>query len=114
MLVRPWRQLTGPGSTPSRQAAYDLGKLRGKNLVERQGESHRYHSNTQATRTISALITLREHGIAPIIADVRRPRLCRKPAAWTPVDRDYEAPRIDMQNLFTHLGIISINATAAA
>jgi hypothetical protein len=50
----------------------------------------------------------------PIIAGLRSPRLDRKPAAWTPVDRDYEALRIDMQNLFTHLGITSINAAAAA
>ena len=69
---------------------------------------------TPRTRTISALLTLREHVIAPIIAGLRSPRLDRKPAAWTPVDRDYEALRIDMQNLFTHLGITSINAAAAA
>lgn len=62
---------------------------------------------------ISALLTRREHVIAPILAAVRGPKLGRKPKAWTPVDRDYEALRIDMQNLFTHLGINSINATAA-
>ena len=100
-------------SYTARQAAYDLRKLRGKNLVERQGKSHRYHSSTQATRTISALLTLREHVIAPIIAGVRSPKRGRKPAAWTPVDRDYETLRIDMENLFTHLGITSTNAAAA-
>ena len=62
------------------QAAYDLCKLRGKNLVERQGKSHRYHSSTQSTRTISALLTLREHVIAPIIAGVRSPKLGRNPS----------------------------------
>jgi hypothetical protein len=46
---------------------------------------------------ISALLTRREHVIAPILAAVRGPKLGRKPKAWTPVDRDYEALRIDMQ-----------------
>ena len=29
----------------------------------------------------------------------------RKPAHWTAIDRDYETLRIDMQTLFTDLGI---------
>jgi len=36
----------------------------------------------------------------------------RKPAIWTPVDRDYETLRIGMQTLFHHLGI-SAEAQAA-
>ena len=55
--------------------------------------------------TIAALLTLREHVIAPILAGVRSPRMGRKPITWTSVDRDYEKIRIDMQTLFQHLGI---------
>jgi hypothetical protein len=29
----------------------------------------------------------------------------RKPKAWTPIDRDYEQIRIDMQTLFGDLGL---------
>jgi len=36
---------------------------------------------------------------------VRSPRLGRKPAAWTAVDRDYERIRIGMHALFGDLGI---------
>ena len=43
--------------------------------------------------------------IAPILAAVRSPRMGRKPAHWTRVDRDYERIRIDMQTLFTDLAI---------
>jgi hypothetical protein len=32
---------------------------------------------------------------------------------WTPVDRDYEKLRIDMQRLFTDLGIATIKEVAA-
>ena len=36
---------------------------------------------------------------------VRSPRMGRKPAHWTRVDRDYERIRIDMQTLFSDLAI---------
>ena len=40
------------------------------------------------------------------------PRMGRKPAIWTRVDRDYETLRIGMQNLFHDLGLTP--ATTAA
>jgi hypothetical protein len=46
-------------------------------------------------RTIAALLTLRDQVIAPILAALRSPRMGRKPAHWTRVDRDYEQIRID-------------------
>ncbi len=58
-----------------------------------------------AARTIAALLTLRDQVIAPILAAVRSPRMGRKPALWTRVDRDYERIRIDMQTLFNDLAI---------
>jgi hypothetical protein len=59
----------------------------------------------RATRTIAALLALRDQVIGPILAGVRSPRLGRKPAHWTAVDRDYETLRIGMQSLFADLGI---------
>ena len=53
---------------------------------------------------ISALLTLRDHVIAQILAGVRSPRMGRKPAIWTAADRDYETLRIGMQTLFRRLG----------
>ncbi|WP_204801000.1 hypothetical protein [Mycobacterium riyadhense] len=88
-----------------RQAAYDLRKLRGKHLVDKPGRARRYRVSALAARTIAALLTLRDHVIAPILAAVRSPRMGRKPAHWTPVDRDYERIRIDMQTLFTDLAL---------
>jgi hypothetical protein len=104
--------MTGQDGYTTRQAAYDLRKLRGKNLVVKPGRSRRYQTPAPAARTIAALLTLRDQVIAPILAGVRSPRLGRKPAIWTPVDRDYETLRIGMQALFHHLGI-SAGAQAA-
>ena len=95
---------TDTGDT-TRQAAYDLRKLRGKHLVDKPGRSRRYQVPNQPARTIAALLTLRDQIIAPILAGVRSPRLGRKPSHWTTVDRDYETLRIHMHALFHDLGL---------
>lgn len=104
------------GAYTVRQAAYDLRKLRGKDLVTKPGKSRRYHVPNTAARTIAGLLTLRDHVIAPILAGVRSPRprrkQGRKPAYWTAVDRDYETLRTGMQTLFRHLGISAAAAPA--
>ena len=97
--------LTGRCDYSARRAAYDLRKLRGKNLVVLPGRSRRYIVPPLAARTIAALLALRDQVIAPILAGVRSPRMGRKPVHWTRVDRDYEKIRIDMQTLFTDLAI---------
>nr|MDT0523339.1 hypothetical protein [Streptomyces sp. DSM 41633] len=65
----------------------------------------RYRVPARAARTIAALLMLRDQVIAPVLAAVRSPRMGRKPADWTRVDRDYERLRIDMQTLFHDLAI---------
>jgi len=96
-----------------RQGAYDLRKLRGKGLAVKPGRTRRYHIPPEAARPIAALLALRDHIIAPILAGVRSPRRGRKPAHWTLIDRDYETLRIGMQTLFDDLGITPTAAAAA-
>ena len=85
--------MTGHAGYTIRQAAYDLRKLRGKNLIVKPGKTRRYQVPPDAARTIIALLTLRDHVIAPIAAGIRSPRRGRPPAHWTRVDRDYQALR---------------------
>jgi hypothetical protein len=99
------RAISGHDGYNTRQAAYDLRKLRGKQLVDKPGRTRRYHVPPDAARIISALLTLRDHVIGPVLAGVRSPRMGRKPKIWTAIDRDYEALRIGMQTLFRHVGI---------
>jgi hypothetical protein len=73
-------QMTRHDSYTTRQAAYDLRKLRGKNLLIKPGRSRRYQIPSDAARTITALLTLRDQVIGPIIADIRSP----SPAAGPP------------------------------
>lgn len=88
-----------------RQAAYDLRKLRGKELVLKPGRTRRYHVPEQAARTIAALLTLREKVIGPILAGIRRPGPGRPPNTCTRLDRDYGRLRDDMRTLFQDLAI---------
>jgi hypothetical protein len=104
--------MTGHASYTTRQAAYDLRKLRGKDLIAKPAGTRRYNVPLHAARTIAALLALRDQVIAPILAGVRSPRQGRKPAHWTRIDRDYEALRIGMQTLFHDLGI-TVDAAAA-
>jgi hypothetical protein len=106
------RQITGDDGYTTRQASYDLRKILGKQLIAKPGRTRRYHVPPGGARTISALLTLRDHVIAPILAGVRSPRMGRKPKTWTPVDRDYENLRIGMQTLFQHVGIETQPAAA--
>jgi hypothetical protein len=105
------RSMTGQAGYTIRQGAYDLRKLRGKNLIIKPARTRRYHTPPAAARTIAALLALRDQVIAPILAGVHSPRRGRKPAHWTIIDRDYETLRIGMQTLFNDLGITPIAAT---
>jgi len=107
------RQITGNDGYTTRQAAYDLRKLRSKQLIDKPGRTRRYHVPPDAARLISALLTLRDHIIAPILAGVRSPRPGRKPKTWTTIDRDYENLRTGMQTLFQHAGIETRTPAAA-
>ena len=88
-----------------RQAAYDLRKLRAKNLVQKPGSTRRYQVPPHALRTITALSTLRDQVLAPLLAAVSTPRLVTKANTWTDVEHDYETLRANMQTLFDDLGI---------
>jgi hypothetical protein len=86
-----------------RRAAYDLKKLRGKKLLEISGR--RYKSTTDGLRTIAAVSVLRDKVIQPLLAGAGKLRMGRKPRNWSSIDEHYRTLCIDMQRLFTDLGI---------
>jgi hypothetical protein len=74
-LANKVHSMTGHTDYTIRQAAYDLRKLRAKRLIDKPGRSRRYQLPPHAARTITALLSLRDHVIAPILAAVRSPRM---------------------------------------
>ena len=78
-LAAKVHSLTGQGEDQYtvRQAAYDLRKLRGKQLVVKPHRTRRYQVPGPAARTLAALLTLRDRVVAPVLAE---PLGCRRPS----------------------------------
>ena len=112
------RQITGQDGYTTRQAAYDLRKLRGKHLISKPGRARRYHVPADSARTIAALLALRDHIIAPDPGrdpqpadgpqaqklDRHRPRLREPPhrhADPVPARRHRHAPRGRIDNILS-------------
>jgi hypothetical protein len=94
-----------------RQAAYDVKKLRAKQLVQKPAHSRRYQVPDDGLRTITALVVLREHVLKPLLAAAAHPttggpvrrKLGRKPKTWSPIDDHYQTLRFAMRALLDDL-----------
>ena len=95
----------GPEAYTARQAAYDIRKLRGKNLVYKIEHSRRYRVSPAGLRAMTALLVLREKVIKPLLAGAGEPRGDQKPKNQHPIDAQYEALQHQMLNLFELIGI---------
>jgi hypothetical protein len=89
----------------ARQAAYDLKKLRGKDLVRKLGSSRRYESVPTGLQAMTALLILREKVIKPVLAGAGKPKLGRTPKQPDPIDTQYEIIRADLRHLFDIIGL---------
>jgi hypothetical protein len=106
-LAAKVRELLGLGQQDykPRHAAYDLKKLRGKQWVMPIGKSRRYQLTSDGIRTISALLTLREKVIRPLLAGARYDGSPSSPSRSTPLGDLYQTLQNDMQHLFQALGL---------
>jgi hypothetical protein len=89
----------------ARRAAYNIKKLRGKDLLSKLPKSRRYSVPQQDVRTIGALVIIREKLLRPILAGIRKPTICPKPRNCTPIGQHYENMRQDMFTLMQDLRI---------
>jgi len=96
---------TGRKDYAKRQAAYDLKKLRAKQLVAKLGRSRRYQVVPAGIRAIAALFILRDHIIKPILAGIHTAAPSSKPTIPSLLDQRYDHVRVDLQSLFEDLGI---------
>ena len=88
-----------------RRAAYDIKKLRAKDMVRKIGKSRRYEPVPQGLRSLTALLVLREKIIRPLLTALLQPEPPNQPVHPAPLDHHYENLRARMRNLFTELGI---------
>jgi hypothetical protein len=95
----------GEDTYTSRKAAYDLKKLRGKDVIRRVGKSRRYEIVPDGLRAVTALLLLRDKVIKPVLAGAGKPRRGRKPKNQSPIDAHYEAIQFQMRSLFQLIGV---------
>ena len=99
---------SGPGANGGyspRQAAYDLKKLRGKQMVERVGKTRAYRATQTGLKAIAALVVLREKAIRPLLAATQEIRPSRGSQNPTALDRHYETVRVGMAAILRELGV---------
>ncbi|MCX6034345.1 MAG: hypothetical protein NTV38_05125, partial [Chloroflexi bacterium] len=88
-----------------RQAAYDLKKLRGKNLLRKIENSRRYEPVPEGLREMTALFVLREKVIKPVLAGAGKIRRGPKLKYQSQVDIHYANIQTEMRNLFQTIGL---------
>ena len=89
----------------ARQAAYDLKKLRGKNLMRKIDHSHRYEPVPEELRKIAALFVLLEKVIKPVLSGAGRTTRGPKPKYQSQTDIHYANIQAEMRNLFQTIGL---------
>lgn len=87
-----------------RHAAYDLKKLRAKQLVHKLGNSRKYALTATGLSAIPALAILREKVIKPVLAATANPMPAPKPKNQQPLDFLYHSIQLLFQQLFQQLG----------
>ena len=95
----------GPTEYTTRQAAYDLKKLRGKQFVRRITKTRRYEPSPEGRKAMVALVVLREKVIRPLLAAAKQTMPSHGPQNPTAVDQRYNALRTEMNGLFRELGL---------
>jgi len=88
----------------SRQASYDLKKLRGKGLVEKLAGTRRYMALPDGLRTMVSVALLRERVIKPIISGTVS-RRARRRKNEDRLNQYYRTIRDAMERLFHELGL---------
>jgi hypothetical protein len=88
----------------SRQASYDLKKLRAKRIVERIPDSLRYQVIPRGLRTITAMLVLRSKVMIPLLANRGQRKRCGK-CHMSEADQHYDNIQKELQHVFNALGI---------
>jgi len=104
-LVRQVCRQTGQTAqeySPTR-AAYDLKKLRGKNLITKIAKSRRYATTPEGLRTMAALSVLRDKVLKPLLAGITANERATQPTTVAPIDIRLEAVRNEMALLLAEL-----------
>jgi hypothetical protein len=94
-----------PEQYSARRAAYDLAKIRSKDIAERVGRSRRYVAKAEGVQKLCAYTVLREKIFKPIMAGVGRSHVGRLPKNSHPIDIHYQNLLQELKETFQTLGL---------
>jgi hypothetical protein len=94
-----------PQNYGPRQAAYDLKKFPGKDMIRLVGKNRRYEPTPQGLRIISALTILRERVLEPLSRGIVKIGPTQSAANPTSLDQHYQSMREQMREVFRELGL---------
>ena len=97
--------ITGDTGYTARQGAYDIRKLRAKNLITRKHTTRRYLTPPDAVRTIAGILILRDQVLIPCLAGIRAPQISPPPTSPSPADQYYDKLRSQMRALLHDCGL---------
>lgn len=92
-------------SYTTRQASYDLKKLRGQGLVTALPRSRRYTTPRNGLRAMAAFFVLREKVLRPLLANTGQLRAGRPRHTQSHAEIHYINIQREMRELFKHIGI---------
>lgn len=94
------------GTTYSaRQASYDLKKFRGKQLVSRIENSHRYQTHTDGIKKMTSFLVLHEKVLTPLIDNSGKLPIGRPNKDFGIIDLHCRNIQIEMKQIFKNLNI---------
>jgi uncharacterized protein YegP (UPF0339 family) len=87
----------------TRQASYDLRKLRAKDLVRKIGNSRRYETTASGLKKITAFFVLREKVLIPLLAAADKTKTAPRPMDQCKLDVHYHNIQTEMKHIFNEL-----------
>lgn len=91
-----------------RHAAYDLKKLRGKEIITRIKRSRRYHPNMEKYQTACAAVILHEKVFTPILSGITHQNYIPKRDNQHELDQHYNAISRELIATMQAVGIVGI------
>jgi hypothetical protein len=90
---------------PTRRAAYDLAKLRGKEVVHRCPGTRRYQCQPGKLSALCAYVVVRDKLLKPLMAGAARLSPGPAPIRLSPLDQGYLALQLELQRALELLGL---------
>lgn len=92
----------------SRQAAYDLRKLRAKGLVHLKKKSRKYRLTAKGVSMIVATIVIKERIFEPIVAGITKKNIAQSPQNLSLIDQLYIAAREKILDICKEYGVVGV------